>query len=271
MYTAKDATAKWNMSPEQIEHFNTLTNQHDMSDYLKEIAVENNLVRPLDAGSPDVLVDVPQAAPVVPETKTVKINGVEVSGTQTDIDAAMKNAFNKEAQNDQPARDRNGRYQAEPAKDTKLSDAEALKVADRAMLDLAWKRGELSTEQFLDRSGALDNYLASRGIDVSAQREQAREGQETQRSWAEAVDGFKQTEDGQNAPYSPALAKAVGEKIIALGLSDYPSVESVQRAYNALAIEAEMSTCQDIRRMEELKEMHRVSVEGRSGQPDYRR
>jgi hypothetical protein len=272
MYTAKDATAKWNMSPEQIEHFNTLRSPHDMSDYLKEIAIENNLVRPLDAGSLDILVDVPQSAPVAAsETKTVTIDGKVFTGDQATIDAAMKAAFVTEKQNEQPARDRNGRYTAEPvvSRDPKVSDAEAQKAADKAMLDLRFKRGEIDTATYLRESNAMSEYLASVGIDVNAAQQQAQRDSQEVTNWATATEQFKK--NNPDWPGGERLMARMADKIDKLGLTDYPSAESLERCQAAIALEDQMETCTDSRKMAELQELYRIHVEGRSGVPDYRR
>ena len=274
MYTAKDATAKWNMSPEQIEHFNTLRSPHDMSDYLKEIAVEKNLVQHLQGASPDILVDVPQAAPAAAsETKTVTIDGKVVSGSQDVIDAALRVEFAKNPPQPQPqGRDNNGRFVADDANGTAAAKAAResaeLRAADNAMLELKFKRGEISTADYLKQTGAMDEYLASRGIDVAAHQQQAQREAAEITDWATVTTQFlKQNPDW---PGGEELKDRMAHKLEELHLTQNPSVESLERAQAAIALEDQMRTCQDSRRMAELQEMYRVHVEGRSGQPDYR-
>ena len=173
----------------------------------------------------------------------------------------------QQRQDDSIARDpQTGRFTADQGAH---DESEALKVAAAAELELRWKRGEITGAEYLEKSGAVDQYLASRGIDVAAHQKQLQDGQTYEKSWADAANAFKRTEDGKDAPYGEAFTKIMGEKLIELGLEDSPSVESLQRAYNALAIEAEMSKETNPDRMEELRERYRVQVMGRSSVPRY--
>jgi hypothetical protein len=273
-YTSRDADAAWGLTPEQNEHIKTLTNVHDITDAIKNFGIENGRIRPMPEAGIDVLVDVPQSAPVAAsETKTVTIDGKTIVGSQEVIDAALRVEFAKNPPQPQPqGRDNNGRFVADDANGTAAAKAAResaeLRAADNAMLELKFKRGEISTADYLKQTGAMDEYLASRGIDVAAHQQQAQREAAEITDWATVTTQFlKQNPDW---PGGEELKDRMAHKLEELHLTQNPSVESLERAQAAIALEDQMRTCQDSRRMAELQEMYRVHVEGRSGQPDYR-
>jgi hypothetical protein len=201
-----------------------------------------------------------------------------VEGTQEFIDNAMKIAFaqHQQQQNDEPARDRDGRYTAEPAKDAKLSDAEEQKAADRAMLDLKFKRGEIDTVAYLEQSGAMRDYLQNNlGIDVNAHQSQAKSDAAYIQSWEDASVTFKQNAgsdwpgDAPGGPLQTALTNKMQELYGDLDPQD--KVAALSKAWNALKLEAAMSKENNPQEFARLQEEYRLFVHGRSGQPDYRR
>lgn len=66
-------------------------------------------------------------------------------------------------------------------------------VYDRTQLDLAFRRGDLTTEEYLTRTNAIGEYLESKGFDVDT----AAMAQGAQ-SWAQAVETFlRETPEGK--------------------------------------------------------------------------
>jgi len=99
-----------------------------------------------------------------------------------------------------------------------------------------FQRGEISVKEYLERTGAVGDYLESQGIDIDQLREntQAHEAQVYEQSWAQAVQKFLSV-DGPGADWPGGKnQKLIETALIALGLSDQPSVESLAKAYDYL-------------------------------------
>jgi hypothetical protein len=261
--------ARLKLTPEEEAKLITM-DHNEMIGYLHQLELDKGLVVP-DILNESVRHEItPVETKQADEIKQMTIDGVVVRGTQAELDGFMRAAFVKaqQQQDDAPARDTNGRF-VKTADQGKNDEAEALKAAAAADLTLKFQRGEIPPSEYLKQSGAMDEYLASKGIDVNAHQKQLQDGQKYEQSWAQATADFKQTEDGKHAPYGPGFAEVIGEKLIELGLDDSPSVASLQKAYNALAIEAEMSKENDPAKMEDLRERYRQEVMGRRTTPRY--
>ena len=61
-------------------------------------------------------------------------------------------------------------------------------ISDRAELDLQFRRGQLTTEEYLTRTNAIGEFLAARGFDLDAAA-----AAQVQQGWKEAVETFLQT------------------------------------------------------------------------------
>lgn len=271
-FTSEQATERFNLTAEQNAHVHELNSVEEITAYMKECAIENGVAEKLAINGS--LVEGALVEPKAQPTVTIKIGGITLSGSQEEVNAQLSDYYKThppqgnqptpQPTNNQPARDEaTGRFAKTPADQGAADENGALKAAAAAELELKFKRGEVSTAQYIRESGVLDSYLAEKGIDVNAHQAELKAGQDYAAAWAAAGAAWNQTDDGRNAPGGPALVKAVGEKVVELGLQDKPSVESIQRAYNALAIEAEMSTCTGgPDKMAELRERYRKEAQG---------
>ena len=182
---------------------------NEMISYLHSLEVAKGLTVP-DVLNGSVFHEITpvETAPASQDLKTVTIDGKVVTGTQTEIDAAMRAAFTAHQQDDSsPARGSDGRFK----KDTQPS-AEA--VAERAELDLQFKRGQIDTATYLEKTGAIAEALEKQlGVPISAIAEtfQAHAGQIYERSWAEAANKFKQSPEGRTWPGGEANKLKLGE------------------------------------------------------------
>jgi hypothetical protein len=270
-FTSEQATERFNLTAEQNAHVHELNSVEEITAYMKECAIENGVAEKLAINGS--LVEGALVEPKAQPTVTIKIGGITLSGSQEEVNAQLSDYYKTHPSqgnqptprptNNQPARDEaTGRFAKTPADQGAADENGALKAAAAAELELKFKRGEVSTAQYIRESGVLDSYLAEKGIDVNAHQAQVQEGKKYEQSWAQATTAWKQTEDGRQSPGGETFTKAMGEKLIELGLEDKPSAESVQRAYNALAIEAEMSTCTDKYQMNILRERYRKEAQG---------
>jgi hypothetical protein len=94
------------------------------------------------------------------------------------------------------ARDAQGRFVAEPTAAEKA--AQELEVANRAELELKFKRGDITAEAYLEQSGAINTYLTEHGILPEALT--AVSDLVTQNTWAAATEQFLNSEAGADWP-----------------------------------------------------------------------
>jgi len=158
--------------------------------HLANAAVQQQLAVP-DAYDSSVLLptDLANAAPKK-VGKVVRLNGVTHSLIADDEAGllAQENALYRQAK--QPAatvelaaQPRNERGQFVSAEDP----------AARAELELAFKRGDVSAADYLQRSGAVAEYLEKQGIPLEDLQASVAEkqGQKFEQSWADATEEFK--------------------------------------------------------------------------------
>jgi trimeric autotransporter adhesin len=117
------------------------------------------------------------------------------------------------------------------------ADKAAADTAARTELDLKFKRGEISTTDYLEQSGAFAEYMAKNGVplnELKAQVEQGRTAQFTN-SWAAATDTFLNSPAGADWPGGDANKEILGLKLAELGLIDAEDkVGALTKAYNEL-------------------------------------
>jgi len=107
-----------------------------------------------------------------------------------------------------------------------VSEADAVAKVE---LELKFKRGEISTADYLAESGAMDEYLQAQGISLDAVRQISDDGYE--KSWADATTEFLNGPAGSDWQGGKDNLKEIGETLIALHLDRSPTVESLERAY----------------------------------------
>ena len=116
----------------------------------------------------------------------------------------------------------------------KEAELEAIRQVE---LEAKFKRGEMSTADYLEQSGAMSAYLAKQGIPVESLKatvERNADAVETQ-SWADAVEAFKQSPSGASWPGGDKTVMVMNDKIFALGLQDATDkVAALAQAYAAM-------------------------------------
>jgi hypothetical protein len=142
-------------------------------------------------------------------TKVEKIGGRDITFTGTELDveqqitAAYKVAAALAPVPEPQVRVRQQRTQAEIERD----------ISDRAELDLQFRRGELTPQEYLDRTNAIGEWLESRGFDVDAASQA-----QTNASWAEATQEFlNNTPEGQTWKGGSKNLSIIGTLILAHG------------------------------------------------------
>ena len=117
------------------------------------------------------------------------------------------------------------------------AQAAADQLAAKTRLEMQFKAGEITTAEYLEQSGAVDEYLASKGLPLDALRsavEQTQSTQETQ-SWAEATELFRNGPAGSDWPGGDKNLKLIGRELAALGLVDATDkVAALAQAYQSM-------------------------------------
>jgi hypothetical protein len=100
-------------------------------------------------------------------------------------------------------------------------ESEEMRIVRQSELELRFKRGEISAADYLRQSGAVDDYLESKGISVDALKETVQEKANTAfvQSWSEATEIFKNGV-GADWPGGQNNLQLIGLKIAELGLVD---------------------------------------------------
>ncbi len=89
-------------------------------------------------------------------------------------------------------------------------------IGTRSELDMQFRRGELTTAEYLDRTNAIGEYLAEKGFDVEAAA-----GKQFEQSWAQATQEFlNNTTEGQTWKGGQKNMELIGNLIQSHGLLD---------------------------------------------------
>jgi hypothetical protein len=171
----------------------------------------------------------PKAAETTPAQKFTRrenIGGRDfdfTASSEAELDRAIADA-RKVAEAVQP-RDAQGRFAS--AQDQGRADEEA---AQRAELENQFRLGLITAEQFVEKSGVINQYLGERGIDVAEIQEA--QGRRYEQSWKEASDEFIKTAEGRTWPGGEKNLEILGMKLVALGLQDAKDkVAALKSAY----------------------------------------
>jgi hypothetical protein len=217
------------LTAEQEAEVKTMTSVEQITQYMRDAAVAQNLVRPYDAAHPDLLVDVPQKARI---TKTIELDGTtyEFSGEDDAAVTRLQLEFmrGRNPQATQPTtpekpRGADGKFVAADAPTRTPEQA-----ANLANLELKFKRGEISASDYLMQSGALEEYV---------EKVQSRAETEIVQSWAQATEAFK-SGPGADWPGGERNKEILGFKLAELGLTDATDkVAALTQAFNAMRLD----------------------------------
>jgi hypothetical protein len=183
-------------------------------------------------------VERPTAAPVVPAadadkkfTRTETIGGQEFefeASSELALERAVGDALRVAEVVKENARPI---VIAPPPERHQMTQAERdLEIANQTERDIAFRCGQLTIPEYLEKSRFLDKYLEERGLNIErvAQRDY-------QQSWADATNTFKTTAAGSDWPGGNKNTNLMGMKLIELGLTDADDkVAALRAAYEAL-------------------------------------
>jgi hypothetical protein len=157
-------------------------------------------------------------------TKTEVIGGqeFEFTGTQVEVDKQIAKAYRiaGAVKASQPV------VPATPRPRVKTRAEREREIYDRTELDLQFRRGELTTAEYLDKTNAIGEYLAEKGFDVEA----ASLSQFNQ-NWAQATEIFiNDTPEGQRWRGGEKNKEILGNLLIAHGLTEAQDKVAALRA-----------------------------------------
>jgi hypothetical protein len=124
------------------------------------------------------------------------------------------------------ARDAQGRFVHEQTPEERA--AGELEVANRAELELRFKRGDITAEQYLEDSGAINTYLTEHGVSPDALV--AVTDLVRQNTWAACTEEFLNSESGASWPGGDENKNILAAILDENGMTD-PSVENLSAAY----------------------------------------
>lgn len=158
-------------------------------------------------------------------TRTEIIGGKEFKfegASQNEVDNLALNAY-KIAYAVQPTPERVETVAVDPA----IAAAEAQRIADenaaaQAELELKFKRGEISTADYLEQSGAMDTYLAKKGIPLASIKQAVEQNEAVafKQSWVDATEQFKNSPAGSDWPGGEQNTNLLRMKLAEMGLID---------------------------------------------------
>jgi len=163
-----------------------------IKELLKEAAVEQRLaVREWDQS----ILTATELASTAPKKvgKVVVLNGVKhslIGNDEADL-LAQENAMYRAAMEQPAATTQQATEQPHDISTGRFVSAED--AAATAELELQFKRGDISAADYLQKSGAVADYLAKQGVPLEDLKAQVAEkqGQRLEQSWADATEEFK--------------------------------------------------------------------------------
>jgi hypothetical protein len=168
--------------------------------------------------------------------KVVIINGVKYAlegGSPEELAQAETSLYQQVLEggdnNNEQARDAQGRFVREQTPEEKA--AGELEASKRADLELAWKRGDITAEQYLEKSGAISTYLAEHGMNQDALV--AVSDLVYQNTWSQATEQFLNSPEGESWP-GGSENLAIATKLLEENpeLMNNPSADALAAVWN---------------------------------------
>jgi len=203
-----------------------------IKELLKDAAVSQNLaVREWDESilTPTALADAPRPQKFARAVTIDNRKHIIEAATEIDLERAVSDLYRAQMQ---PATTTTTRQTEQPHADQTRIVNQA--DADRkAALDLQFQLGQIDVDTYLSKSGAIDSYLADKGIDVESLREvsASKQGERMATSWADATEEFKNSPAGADWPGGEANRAKLGEILVEMDATDHPNAENLALAY----------------------------------------
>jgi hypothetical protein len=165
--------------------------------------------------------------------KVVTINGVKYAlegGSPEELANAETSLYQQVLEggdnNNEQARDAQGRFVRGQTPEEKA--AGELEASKRADLELAFKRGDITAEAYLEQSGAISTYLAEHGMNQDALV--AVSDLVYQNTWSQATEQFLNSDAGNDWPGGQTNMELMGRILEENNLTE-PTVENLSAAF----------------------------------------
>jgi hypothetical protein len=124
--------------------------------------------------------------------------------------------------------------EVDPEAAAKAAEAEVLAKAE---LERKFKLGEISAKEYIEQSGAVNEFLAAQGISVDSLKTvvEKSKADAVHQSWASASETFRTSTVGSDWPGGVKNRQLLGDKLAALGLVDADDkVAAMAQAWSAM-------------------------------------
>ena len=230
-FSPEDSAIRISKSLEERIH--AASSQVEISEILRSEAISQRLVVP-DRYSPDILLPVDQPALGTPRAyaKGVIIDGKKIiveGATEQEASEKLIEVYRQALANQSPAEKENTRQRDDDTGRFVAARTDDRDPVAKVELDLKFSRGEISTEDYLAQSGAIERHLEANGVSIEALQQATAE--RTTASWQQATQEFLASSD---YPGGEGNLKLMSDTLIAMNAVDYPNVENLRRAYEYL-------------------------------------
>jgi len=270
-------------TPELEKRLNAAQSGAELQAILHEEAVRQGLCVP-DEADPYVMIPTAKAEALEAGTfknlsRTITVNGtahVLEGADEASLVRAELELF-KQVFADNPAgatRDERGRFVSDAGRGKQDEAAAQAEIVRKADLELKFKRGDISTADYLAQSGAIEQYLGVSAEDLRAAATE-KSHQRVTNDWATATTQFMNTPEGRTWPGGEANKEKMAEILEQMGAD--PNAENIRRAYKYMQdnnllvaseydVEAERNRrINDARTPEEMKEAVRYGQKPNGG------
>jgi len=237
------------LTPAQEREISEMSSQEMMKAKMREFAENQGLIY-RDAYDRDVIHEVANPPEYSAQfTKSVTVNGktLEFSGaTELDAERALGNYLRGQIASHE---DGSATTRQEATTVTESAEQAAAKVE----LELKFKRGEISARDFIEQSGAVDEYLESRGVNIESL--QTVSNQHFEQSWAAATKEFLNGPYGSDWPGGDQNREILGMTLQRLGLEDAENkTEALAQAYESMKERGEVQENKELTMRSKLEE-----------------
>jgi hypothetical protein len=267
-YTPENSAIK--MTPELETALNKASSPEEMKDILHHAAIEQALVVPdiYDASNllPTEKATAPQARRFAKKLDGQFFEGDSELEVEKAIGDYMRAKINQpEARTDVQPRDEQGRFTADQGR----ADENAVQ---RAELDMRFKRGEISTEEYLTASGAIERYLEEQGVPLEDLKASVAEKQAEryEQSWQDATKEFLNSSEGRSWPGGQENLQRVGTLIQKMGNENaQDKVGALTAAYRYMKVNDLVASNPELERERRIREARspedlRIALEAHS-------
>jgi hypothetical protein len=156
-------------------------------------------------------------------TRTEVIGGKEFTfeaSSEAELDRIALNAY-KVAFAVQPTERAQEVVVDHAAQELALKAAQEAEIVAKAELEAKYKRGEITLGDYIEQSGAVDSYLAKKGVSVESLQDSVNSNRDKkfEQSWADATNEFLQG-PGADWPGGSRNREMLSMKVAALGLTE---------------------------------------------------